>query len=113
MALPKGIILLWYGSVANIPGGWHLCDGTAGTPDLRDRFIIGAGDTYDPDDSGGASTHLHTGTTDGHFHTFVAGTGIAAGTDFNPQTHTKTDTFTTAAANHLPPYYALCYIMRV
>lgn len=42
--LPKGIILLWSGSVVSIPSGWRLCDGTNSTPDLRGKFIIGAGD---------------------------------------------------------------------
>lgn len=41
--LPKGIILLWSGSVTAIPSGWKLCDGTNSTPDLRGKFIIGAG----------------------------------------------------------------------
>lgn len=44
--VPIGIISLWYGSVATIPGGWKLCDGTNSTPDLRDRFVMGAGSTY-------------------------------------------------------------------
>jgi hypothetical protein len=42
-AIPAGIIMLWSGSQATIPSGWLLCDGTNGTPDLRGRFIIGAG----------------------------------------------------------------------
>ncbi|GAH94439.1 unnamed protein product, partial [marine sediment metagenome] len=51
-----GMILIWSGSVASIPGGWQICDGTNGTPDLRNKFIIGAGDTYAPADS--ASTNV-------------------------------------------------------
>ena len=39
----KGIILAWYGDIRNIPEGWELCDGKKGTPDLRNRFIIGSG----------------------------------------------------------------------
>ena len=41
--LPAGLILLWSGSQASIPSGWALCDGTNSTPDLRGRFVIGAG----------------------------------------------------------------------
>lgn len=52
----KGIICLWGGAIVDIPAGWHLCDGTNGTPDLRDRFVIGAGSTYNPDDT--APTNL-------------------------------------------------------
>lgn len=40
--LPQGLICMWSGSIYNIPGGWQLCDGQNGTPDLRSRFIIGA-----------------------------------------------------------------------
>jgi hypothetical protein len=46
-----GMILIWSGTVATIPDGWHLCDGTEGTPDLRNKFIVGAGDSYDPGES--------------------------------------------------------------
>lgn len=41
-----GMIILWNGSVPAIPAGWNLCDGTSGTPDLRDKFVIAAGSTY-------------------------------------------------------------------
>lgn len=46
-----GIICLWSGAVVDIPEGWHLCDGTEDTPDLRNKFVIGAGDAYIPGDS--------------------------------------------------------------
>ncbi len=42
-ALPSGCIVLWSGSLGSIPGGWTLCNGSNGTPDLRDRFVLGAG----------------------------------------------------------------------
>jgi hypothetical protein len=54
--VPVGGIIKWSGSVANIPVGWHLCDGTAGTPDLRDKFVIGASS-----DAGGPATTNVTG----------------------------------------------------
>lgn len=41
--IPSGIICAWSGTESNTPPGWHICDGTNGTPDLRDRFILGAG----------------------------------------------------------------------
>lgn len=41
-AIPIGCIVMWGGSVSNIPSGWRICDGTNNTPDLRDRFVIGA-----------------------------------------------------------------------
>lgn len=54
----KGLICFWGGAIVDIPAGWKLCDGTAGRPDLRDKFIIGAGNTYNPDDT--APTNLAT-----------------------------------------------------
>lgn len=55
----KGIICLWSGAVIDIPEGWHLCDGTEGTPDLREKFIVGAGASYNPGDTGGSNSHSH------------------------------------------------------
>jgi microcystin-dependent protein len=72
------MIMLWSGSIASVPSGWQLCDGTNGTPNLRDRFVVGAGSTYAVNATGGSAdaivvSHTHTATstvTDpGHFHT--------------------------------------------
>jgi hypothetical protein len=82
--IPAGMIAMWSGSIGSIPSGWYLCDGSNGTPDLRDRFIVGAGNTYAVNGNGGASTvtlvtanmpaHTHTATvTDPtHTHAFTA-----------------------------------------
>lgn len=78
--IPAGMISLWYGAIGSVPAGWYLCDGSNGTPDLRDRFIVGAGSTYSVSQTGGSAdaivvTHTHTATstsavTDpGHLHT--------------------------------------------
>lgn len=78
-AVPSGCILLWSGSTGSIPATFLLCDGTNGTPDLRDRFLVGAGNTYAVNATGGSTdaivvSHTHTATstsvvTDpGHFH---------------------------------------------
>ena len=45
-ALPRGFIGMWSGSLAAIPTGWTLCDGTNGAPDLSDRFVVATGSTY-------------------------------------------------------------------
>jgi microcystin-dependent protein len=58
--IPAGVIVMWSGLLANVPSGWALCDGTNGTPDLRDRFIKGA--AGEPGATGGAATHQHTYT---------------------------------------------------
>lgn len=52
--VPKGVIVMWSGMIADIPSGWALCDGSNGTPDLRDKFIVGA----QQDDSGTAKTNI-------------------------------------------------------
>lgn len=51
--IPTGLISIWYGAVDSIPDGWALCDGTNGTPDLRDRFVLGAGSKYGVGAKGG------------------------------------------------------------
>ena len=77
-AMPSGLISLWSGSTASIPTGWALCNGTNGTPQLTNRFIVGAGGSlYTPRATGGykdavAVTHSHTASTDtkgNHSHT--------------------------------------------
>ena len=70
-----GMIMMWSGAIVDIPAKWGLCDGiTVGSPDLRGQFIVGAGDTYAPDDTGGSDTattdggtaHTHALTVAGH-----------------------------------------------
>jgi hypothetical protein len=65
--LPAGIIVLWSGPADHVPAGWCPCDGTKGTPDLRDRFLVGAGGRFSPGDTGGAETiniaHTHDSDT--------------------------------------------------
>lgn len=72
-SLPTGIIAMWSGTIATIPAGWALCDGTNSTPDLRDKFVIGAKQddagvaktnvTGSLTQSGGAATHTHASGT--------------------------------------------------
>lgn len=102
---------MWSGAIADIPTGWHLCDGNAGRPDLRDRFIIGAGDTYNPDATGGSAQHGHTFTGDGHEHWIPPGDDIQAGTDFLLFTSWDPVTGTTYNTTARPPLYALAYII--
>ena len=141
--IPAGGIFLWSGSIGSIPAGYVLCNGSNGTPDLRDRFIVGAGSSYAVDATGGSAnaivvSHTHTATsttaiTDpGHTHTtnetIVASSGIGRyntgggggivsinsnTTGITAATTTTVDTAGTSGTNaNLPPYYALCYIMK-
>jgi len=109
----KNMIVIWSGAIVDIPAGWQLCDGTNGTPDLRNRFIVGAGDTYTPGDTGGDTNHTHTFTTDGHHHSLLPGTVVASGTNMSSTTTTAQDSGTTDTSNHRPPYYALAFIMKL
>ena len=136
--IPSGGILLWSGSIGSIPAGYVLCNGTSGTPDIRDRFIVGAGTTYAVNATGGSAdavlvSHTHTATvTDpGHSHTLtnlatfsdaVSGGGITIQTRTNSNNTTATATTGITVANstegssgtnaNLPPYYALAFIMK-
>jgi hypothetical protein len=140
--VPTGVIVMWSGSVATIPSGWLLCDGTNNTPDLRNRFIVGAGSTYSVAGTGGSAdaivvSHTHTATvTDpGHFHNsgtgdefrYYGSSGITAAgpsgirtVDPMGITQTKTTGITVSNSTtgssgtnaNLPPYYALAYIMK-
>lgn len=112
MVIPSGCIVIWSGSIASIPSGWYLCNGSNGTPDLRNKFIVGAGSTYAVGASGGNTTHTHTFTTNSHDHTSPAGIDLGSGAAWNRTTDAKTDSGTTDSASSLPPYYALAFIMK-
>lgn len=56
--VPKGGIIMWSGAVDVVPYGWVLCDGSDGTPDLRNRFVLGAGDRFDSGDADGEEAHV-------------------------------------------------------
>ncbi len=111
--LPTGIITLWYGSIASIPAGWVICDGNNGTPNLKNKFIVGAGDTYAVDDTGGAVNHNHGFTGDGHTHDIEFGAFMDAGSGFSLTTNSVNATGTTDNGSSLPPYHALAYIMKL
>jgi hypothetical protein len=84
--IPSGAIVMWSGSIASIPSGWYLCDGSNSTPDLRNRFIVGAGSTYAVAATGGSAnaivvSHTHTASSSssvsdpGHTHNLKMGGG--------------------------------------
>jgi len=108
-----GMIMLWAGSVESIPSGWHLCDGTMGTPDLVSRFIMGAGVSMPPGYPGGTGTHVHAFTGDGHSHEVLEGNQIQSGSGWDHHVDTVPATGITNTASNLPPYYTLCYIMKL
>ena len=79
------MIILWSGNTGNIPTGFVLCDGNNGTPNLTDRFIVGAGGAYSPGASGGSSTvTLSSSQLPSHNHSFSSsGTTNSAGSHFH------------------------------
>ena len=95
-----------------IPRSWSICDGTNGTPDLRDRFIRAASAIIPPDTTGGNPTHTHSFTGDGHLHFPAAGSQLEF-TLFEQSEDMDTPPIsgTTDATANLPPYHALIYIM--
>lgn len=139
--IPSGVITMWSGSIASIPAGWYLCDGTNSTPDLRSKFIVGAGSTYAVAATGGTAdaivvSHTHSATSSvtdpGHSHTyggyaaFNAGSAIPAMRSDSGNTYLSTASNTTGISvstsvtstgssgtnANLPPYYALAFIMK-
>jgi hypothetical protein len=137
--VPSGVILMWSGSIATIPSGWLLCDGSNGTPSLVDRFVVGAGFTYQPGTTGGSAnavlvSHTHTASVSdpGHVHgnsDFYGGAGSQPSQGVGATTCVGGPAITIPTANtgitvnmttegvsgtnaNLPPYYALVYIMK-
>ncbi len=132
-AIPIGGIILWSGTVATIPAGWALCNGQIAsgrtTPNLMDRFIVGAGSAYNPGATGGASSvtlstnnlpsfnvSIKTGSYGYPFslsnvQQFMNAPGAGPGAGI--VTTTTAQTFPNNSFDIRPPYYALAYIMRV
>ena len=74
----SGMIILWSGSVANIPSGFVLCNGSNSTPDLRDRFVVGAGNNYAVGATGGATTATDNVSVSGSDTVSISASGTAS-----------------------------------
>ncbi len=135
--MPQGGIIMWSGSIASIPDGWALCNGSNNTPDLRDRFIVGAGSEYAVHATGGESTVT---LTEAQMPTHTHGPGTYKGRTWGSTSEGSTrnivritsGTFTHYAQQtaeieegvsggtgggqsheNKPPYYGLAYIMKL
>ena len=118
--VPSGAIILWSGASNAIPSGYVLCDGNNSTPDLRNRFIVGAGSGYTVDQTGGSAD----ATLVSHTHNLLYNHGSFGGssgavtprsgnTPVTPGISGRVSTEGSTATNaNLPPFYALCYIMK-
>ena len=104
--LPRGIITAWSGAYNQIPAGWLLCDGSNGTPDLRGRFIFGAG-TLPVGNIGGSDTVKLTSDQIpyANFGGIASANGGSYGVFGNPMT-------TNNPVSIMPPYYTLAWIMK-
>lgn len=133
----SGIIVMWSGAVDKIPTGWALCNGQNGTPNLVNRFIVGAGSSYAVGATGGSNTvtltvdqmpsHTHTITDPGHAHEYTEHAGrqgtAQGGGDYGTIWTDDTEKAKTGitinatgsgqAHENRPPYYALAYIMKL
>lgn len=97
--IPIGGIINWSGAIAAIPSNYQLCDGTNGTPNLRDKFVVGAGTSYAVDAAGGAASHVHSIAIEQN------------GDNLGGADVVRSDE--TGSTSNLPPYLALAYIQRM
>lgn len=125
-SLPTGAIMMWSGSIASIPSGWGLCDGSAGRPDLRNRFVMGARASYGVSAVGGAENivinanqlpaHVHE-INDNHSSPNVNTTGFTVITDGyfggSSSATTRKNITSNSPVDIRPPYYALAYIIKL
>lgn len=105
-----GFIFLWSGAIADIPDGWQICDGTNGTPNLKNRFLVVATDTYAIDETGGAATHTHSFTGDDHTHDLGGGPDLNLALGYDNTTLPAAGVGDSDAGDTLAPYIALAYI---
>lgn len=113
----KGMIVPYYGVLADIPIGWALCDGTNGTPDLRGKFVLGGGGDYTLGATGGSTQHDHNASTYVTISTSVTPvdsmTGSTTVASVLDDVSVTSEYTTVENANHMPPYVALYWIMRL
>ncbi len=126
--IPAGVILMWSGTLANIPAGWNLCDGNNGTPNLIAKFVrsIQTAST-EAGSTGGSDAVTLTGAESGlpaHNHTVNnvryngnTGNGIrtanpSQGAAFTVYTSTSTATDASSSHENRPAYFELAYIMK-
>lgn len=124
--MPIGAVIAYAGDIDSIPPGWHICDGTEGTPDLRGRFVLGQSSRYRYGTSGGEATHklttnempshkhtIYSLTGDGSYHSMPTSDGRSNTTKNTLGSNTCSNTGGNQPHNNMPPYYVLYYIMRI
>lgn len=122
--LPTGCIVIWSGSESSVPDGFALCNGQNGTPDLRDKFVLGSGAKYSVGDTGGKEevtltleqmpkhkhemplTLVQSSSNDSHF-------GYAHGIYKDIRTPNTSEVGSSQPHPNMPPYYTLAYIIKI
>ena len=118
IGLPAGFvaegIIIWAGTIANIPSGYIICDGNNGTPDLLTKFVEGvATAATNPGATGGAtlkelnSTSEDTATTIMYGH-LIQGGHVRSGTDGMPLDIGRSTTI----SDIRPSYYDVAFLMK-
>lgn len=118
---PIGCIVWWSGTVMDIPTGWHICDSTGGTVDLRDKFILAAGTNHAVGDTGGSEevtltvdqmpTHNHG--IDTNIGRFFEGTNSAYMLGITGDTSSTNNAGSSQPHPNMPPYYTLIAIQKI
>ena len=117
--IPTGVIVMWSGTLATIPSGWALCDGSNGTPNLTEKFIYGVSAGQNPGPTGGSTSHFHTVNPPGTGTSPAGATGVESyspNSSAAPAYHSHSvdiDPFFSVSSDHLPPYYKLAFIMKL
>ena len=109
--VPRGTIAFWSGAINAIPDTWRICDGNRHTPDLRNYFTVAAGLSYAPASTGGSVNHIHTFTSNTHFHANLLGNVVKAGFGKLRGTSAESATGQTDLTTGQPPYHGLPIIM--
>lgn len=124
--VPSGGIIIWSGASTNVPDGWALCDGTNGTPDLRGRFVLGESDDHVAGETGGSEEvtltveqmpeHKHSTTLAVYDSASKFGSvrmGCVDDGTGKSVAYNSNYAGSSQSHNNMPPYYVLCYIMKL
>jgi microcystin-dependent protein len=120
-AVPSGIIVMFSGPITDIPAEWTLCDGTNGTPDLQNKFVVGAGDEYAVGNTGGSETvQLTISELPSHTHGLKHSENLAeaeqgADRDVYEGAFSEATNPTGGDQPHenRPPFFAVAYIQKL
>lgn len=109
----QGMIVMWSGTLDDVPDGWQLCNGDNGSPDLEYRFIRVANPIRLPHTTGGYLSHRHTVIDPGHNHELNSGSHFGPGAVYDNETKMEDTGITLGYFDSRPPFYTLAFIMKL